>query len=57
MDDMPKATISTLRHKTGTLLKLAKTHPILITSYGKPAFVLMSAVHYDRLSGNEAHAP
>ena len=44
------ATITTLRRKTGALLKMAQEHPILITRYGKPAFVLMSVEHYERLS-------
>jgi len=43
------ATITTLRRKTDALLKMAQEHPILITRYGKPAFVLMSAEHYERL--------
>ncbi|MEM8626787.1 MAG: type II toxin-antitoxin system Phd/YefM family antitoxin [Pseudomonadota bacterium] len=50
------ATITTLRRKTGALLKLAQEHPILITRYGKPAFVLMSVEHYERLSGGRQAA-
>ena len=48
--DMPTATISMLRRKTHELLKRAENHPILITRYGKPAFVLISAAHYEALS-------
>jgi prevent-host-death family protein len=43
------ATITTLRRKTDALLKMAQKHPILMTRYGKPAFVLMSVQHYELL--------
>lgn len=57
MDDMPTATVSTLRRQTQELLKQAEKQPILITRYGKPAFVLMSAAHYEALSKSERHGP
>ncbi|WP_299047746.1 type II toxin-antitoxin system prevent-host-death family antitoxin [uncultured Tateyamaria sp.] len=43
------ATITTLRRRTKALLKLAQEHPIAISRYGKPAFVLMSVQHYELL--------
>lgn len=49
-EDMPTVTVSTLRQKTRAVLKWAERHPILVTRYGKPAFVLMSAAHYERLT-------
>lgn len=57
VEDMPTATISMLRRKTKELLKRAENHPILITRYGKPAFVLMSAAHYEALSSAGGGAP
>ena len=50
-EPMLTATISMLRRKTGEFLKLAEERPILITRYGKPSFVLMSADHYERING------
>ena len=55
--DMPTATVSTLRRKTQELLKQAEAQPILITRYGKPAFVLMSVAHYNALSKSEKQGP
>ncbi|WP_299555650.1 type II toxin-antitoxin system prevent-host-death family antitoxin [uncultured Tateyamaria sp.] len=49
-EPMRTATVSMLRRRTKELLKLAAEHPILITRYGKPAFVLMSVDHYNRIS-------
>ncbi len=57
MDDMPTATVSTLRRRTTELLKQAEDQPILITRYGKPSFVLMSAAHYEALSNSGRHGP
>lgn len=57
VEDMPTATISMLRRKTHELLKRAEKHPILITRYGKPAFVLMSATDYEALSNAGGGAP
>ncbi|MDX8350445.1 type II toxin-antitoxin system prevent-host-death family antitoxin [Cognatiyoonia sp. IB215446] len=57
VEDMPTATISMLRRKTHELLKRAENHPILITRYGKPALVLMSAAHYEALSSAAGGAP
>ena len=54
---MPTATISVLRRQTQELLKQAENQPILITRYGKPAFVLMSAAHYEVLSKSGRHGP
>lgn len=50
IEDMPTVTVSDLRRKTRELLKRAENHPILITKYGKPAFVLLSMQRYERLS-------
>lgn len=44
-------TISTLRRKTDAVLKMSEERPIMITRYGKPAFVLMSADHYKQITG------
>lgn len=49
-EDMPTVTVSTLRQKTHAVLKWAEQHPIMVTRYGKPAFLLMSAEHYKRLN-------
>ena len=57
MDGMPTATVSTLRRQTQELLKQADAQPILITRYGKPAFVLMSVAHYEALSKSGRHGP
>ncbi len=57
MADMPTATVSTLRRRTKELLKQAEDKPILITRYGKPAFVLMSVTHYEALSKSGRHGP
>lgn len=57
MDDMPTVTVSTLRSNTEELLKQAEEQPILITRYGKPVFVLMSAAHYEALSKSERRGP
>lgn len=48
--DMPTATVTELRRNTETLLEKAEQEPILITRYGKPAFVLMSADHFRALT-------
>ncbi len=50
IEAMPTVTISTLRQKTRAVLKWAEQHPILVTRYGKPAFLLMSAAHYEQLT-------
>jgi len=57
MEDMPTVTVSTLRRKTKELLKQAEDKPILITRYGKPAFVLMSVTQYQALSESGQPGP
>lgn len=52
-EQLHTATVSDLRRKTATLLKLAEEQPVMITRYGKPTFVLMSAQHYHNLSGKQ----
>lgn len=48
--EMQRATVTELRRNTETLLEKAEQKPILITRYGKPAFVLMSADHFRTLT-------
>ncbi|WP_099249827.1 type II toxin-antitoxin system prevent-host-death family antitoxin [Pelagimonas phthalicica] len=50
IERMPTVAVSTFRRKTRAYLKLAEDHPILITRYGKPAFVLMSVNHYEHIT-------
>ncbi|WP_227287988.1 type II toxin-antitoxin system prevent-host-death family antitoxin [Boseongicola sp. H5] len=47
---MQRATVTELRRSAETLLERAAREPILITRYGKPAFVLMSADHFRALT-------
>jgi len=47
---MVSVTITMLRRKTGAIIDLAETRPVLITRYGKPAFVLMPVDHYEYIS-------
>lgn len=54
---MPTATVSTLRRRTKELLKHAEEQPILITRYGKPAFVLMSVAHYQAFAESGQPGP
>lgn len=51
-------TISTtaLRRNTRAVLKLADKEPILITRYGEPTFVLMSAGEFERIGGQTEDA-
>lgn len=53
IEQMPTVAVSTFRRKTSAFLKLAEKHPILITRYGKPAFVLMSVAHYEHITAQE----
>jgi prevent-host-death family protein len=53
MEGMPTASVTDLRRNTEALLQQAEQTPILITRYGKPAFVLMAAAHYKALSNAE----
>lgn len=50
IEELPKATVTDLRRNTEALLERAAHHPILITRYSKPAFVLVSAEHYEALT-------
>ena len=56
-DNMPTASVTNLRKDTEALLQQAEQTPVLITRYGKPAFVLMSAAHYETLSNAERDGP
>lgn len=49
-EPMPTVTSTMLRRKTNAVLDMAENGPVLITHYGKPAYVLMSADHYKRIS-------
>ena len=53
IEDMPTASVTDLRKDTEEFLQRAEQTPILITRYGKPAFVLMAAAHYEALSNAE----
>jgi prevent-host-death family protein len=57
MEGMPTASVTDLRRNTEALLQQAEQTPILITRYGKPAFVLMAAAHYEVLSKSGRHGP
>lgn len=57
MEDMATASVTDLRKNTEELLQLAEQTPVLITRYGKSAFVLMSAAHYEALSNAERDGP
>lgn len=48
--EIQKAAVTELRRDTETLLAKAEQEPILITRYGKPAFVLMSADYFRALT-------
>lgn len=50
IERMPTVAVSTFRRKTRAYLKQTEDHPILITRYGKPAFVLMSVNHYEHIT-------
>lgn len=39
-----------LRRKTNALLEMAENGPVLITRYGRPDYLLMSADQYKRIS-------
>jgi prevent-host-death family protein len=52
-----EVTTTMLRRNTSELLRRVEAHPILITRYGKPAFILMSVTHYDALSKSGRHQP
>lgn len=56
-DPIPTVTSTVLRRKTNAVLKMAEKEPILITRYDKPAYVLMSADHYKRISARGDPAP
>ena len=47
---MVSVTITMLRRKTGAIIDLAETRPVLITRYGNPAFVLLPVNTYEYLS-------
>ena len=57
IEDMPTASFTNLRKDTEEFLQRAEQTPVLITRYGKPAFVLMSAAHYETLSNPERDGP
>lgn len=57
IEDMPTASVTDLRKDTEALLERAEQQPVVITRYGNPVFVLMSAAHYEALSNAERDGP
>lgn len=47
---MDSITMTMLRRKTAAIINLAETRPVLITRYGKPAFVLLPVDTYKYIS-------
>lgn len=45
-----------LRRNTRAILKLADNDPVLITRFGKPTYVLMSAAEFERIGGDSEYA-
>ena len=48
---MKRYTLTQLGNKSGEIVEAAHKAPVDLTSRGKRKFVLMSAEHYDRLTG------
>jgi antitoxin Phd len=47
-------TLTELNSRSGEVVEAAHAGPVDITSRGKRKFVIMTAAHYDRLSGRSA---
>ncbi|MEP5758266.1 MAG: type II toxin-antitoxin system Phd/YefM family antitoxin [Litoreibacter sp.] len=53
--EMTTVSSTTLRRNTRAILKLADSGPVVITRYGKPSFVLVSAAEFERIGGHNAY--
>lgn len=54
--DLTTVSSTTLRRNTRAILKLADSGPVVITRYGKPAYVLLSAAEFERSDGHRGNA-
>lgn len=50
--DMATVRATTLRRNTRAILKLAEDGPVIVTRYGRPTFVLLSAADFIRIGGH-----
>ncbi|MEP3638953.1 MAG: type II toxin-antitoxin system Phd/YefM family antitoxin [Paracoccaceae bacterium] len=53
--DLTTVSSTTLRRNTKAILALAEDQTVLITRYGRSAFVLMSAAEFERVGGHDAY--
>lgn len=53
--EMTTVSSTMLRRNTRTILKLADSGPVVITRYGKPSFVLLSAAEFERIGGHREY--
>lgn len=51
--DLLKFSLSDLNRRSGELTDKALKAPVLLTKHGRPQLVLMSADHYEMLSGQK----
>jgi antitoxin Phd len=51
---MASYTLTELNNRSGEVVEAAHGGPVEITSRGKRKFVIMTAAHFDRLSGRSA---
>jgi prevent-host-death family protein len=51
---MASYTLTELNNRSGEVVEAAHEGPVEITSRGKRKFVIMTAAHFDRLSGRSA---